>query len=94
MVAIIGRDTKQPDEHLDYDVDFSEWFEGRTDSPASFTASVPTGLTLDSSGLSGDKVRLVLSGGTDGEQYKVTVLLTTTDLIVKEADFIIKVKAV
>lgn len=94
MVAIIGRDTKQPDEVLDYDVDFSDWFADRSDSPASFTSSVPTGLTLESSGLSGQKVRLVLSGGDDGAQYKVTVLLTTTDLIVKEADFIVKVKAV
>lgn len=94
MVAIIGRDTKQPDEHLDYDIDFGDWFVGRTDSPASFAVVVPTGLTLDSSGLSGNKVRLVLSGGTDGQQYKVTVLMTTTDLITKEADFVLKIKAV
>lgn len=96
MVAILGRYYKQPDEALDYDVDFTDWFVDRADSPASFVVELEAGadLVVDSSNRSGNVVRIILSGGTSGTSYKVTVRLTTTDLVTKEADFIVKVKAV
>ncbi len=47
-----------------------------------------------SDSLDDEVVTVVLSGGTDGASYKVTVLLTTSDGIVKEADFIVRIKAV
>ncbi len=96
MPTIIGRDTKQPDEVLDYDVDFTDWFANREDVYSSFTATADTGITVVSSAkLAGvNKIRVVLSGGANGSQYKVTVLLTTSSGVVKEADFIVKIKAV
>lgn len=93
-VAILGKRTKQPDEILDYDVNYDEWFSNRTDTPASYTVDAETGITLVSDDLAGNVVRVVLGGGTAGESYKITVLLTTSDGIVKEADFVVKVKAV
>jgi hypothetical protein len=39
-------------------------------------------------------VKVILSGGTDGEAYKVTVRLTTSAGLVKEVDFQVKIKEV
>ena len=94
MSTILGRFTKQSDEVLDYDVSYEDWFADRADTPASFTVVAETGITVDSSARTGNVVRVVLSGGTHGTAYKVTVLLTTSDGIVKEADFVVKVKDV
>lgn len=94
MEAILGRRTKQPDETRDYDVSFEDWFSNRSDTPVSHTTAVETGITLVSSTLTGEVVKVILSGGTSGEQYKVTVLLTTSSGVVREGDFIVRVKAV
>jgi hypothetical protein len=94
MAKLLGKFIKQPNEILDYDVDFSEWFENRTDAPASHTSSAETGLTIVSSQLSGNVVKVICSGGTDGGAYKVTVRLTTTAGLVKEVDFQVKIKEV
>ena len=94
MPSILGKFTKQPDEVLDYDVSYDDWFSNRADTPSTHTVVVETGITKVSDTLTGNTVRVVLSGGVSGEQYKVTTLLTTSTGIVKEADFIVKVKAV
>lgn len=96
MPSILGRFTKQPDEALDYTVDFSDWFSTRGDAPSSYVVVVEDGLTLDGDSRAGEVVTVVLSGGTSGASYKVTVRLTTDAAtpITKEADFIVKVKAV
>lgn len=94
MSTILGKFSKQPQEILDYDVDFSKWFSNRVDSPASFVVVVESGITLVSSTRVGNVVKIVLSGGANGQQYKVTVRLTTNVGLVKEADFIVKVKEV
>jgi hypothetical protein len=93
-MSLLGRFTKQPAEVLDYDVDFTDFFEGRTDTPASFSVVAEPGITVIGSSRSGNVVKVLLSGGTDGTAYKVTVLLTTTTGVVREADFQVTVKAV
>lgn len=95
MPSIIARFVQQPTETLDYDVDFTDWFVDRADSPASFVAVAEddADITVTSS-RSGNVVRVVVSGGTSGTSYKITVRLTTTDLIVKEVDFVVRMKAV
>lgn len=105
MTAIIGRFTKQPSEILDYDVDFSDWFEGRTDTPASFTAAVDAGTVapgvtagagtpaaIVSATRTGNVIKVILSGGRPQTKYKVTVQLTTVAGLLKEADFTVAVK--
>lgn len=94
MAQLLGRYVKQSAEILDYDVDFSEWMEGRTDTPASFTAEAEAGITIVGSSRTGNIVKVVLSGGTSDTSYKVTVKLTTSLGLVREADFAVKVKDV
>lgn len=93
-MALLGKFTKQPQEVLDYDVDFSGWFSNRGDVIASFSASADPGVNVVSSALAGSVVKIVVSGGVDGASYKVTVRVTTTLGLVKEADFLIRVKEV
>lgn len=96
-VRVVGRFQKQPDEILDYDVDFGPWFSNRDDEPAAVDPIDVTGsdgITLVSSSITGNVVKVILSGGTADTTYKVTVLLTTSAGLVKEADFEVKVKAV
>lgn len=90
----IEKRTKQPAEVLEYPIKFDEWAEGRTDSPDSFAVTVPAGITLESSSLVGWVVWLVLSGGTSGQSYKITVRLTTdaSPPIVKETEFLLVVR--
>lgn len=94
MTAILGKFSKQSAEVLDYDVDFTDWFSNRTDTPESFTSTAETGITVVSSARSGNVIKTVLSGGTSGTKYKVTVRLTTSANLVKEADFTVTVKDV
>lgn len=94
MVQIYGRFSKQPNEVLDYDVDMTDWFSNRADSIASFTVSVPTGITEVGSNRNGNVIKIILSGGSIGEKYKVTVLVTTSTGVVKEVDFIVSIKEV
>lgn len=96
MARYIGRATKQSGETLDYPVDFGPWFEGRVDAPASFTVTADPGITIAGSARAGNVVSVSLSGGTDGQRYKVTVRLTTTASppIVREADFLITIRDV
>lgn len=94
MSKILGRFDKQPTEVLDYDVDYTEWVGTRTIAPTAHVVIVPTGITLVSSGLAGNVVRVVLSGGTTGTDYKITVRTTFDNGLVKEADFLVKVKEV
>lgn len=92
-MAILGRFTKQPTEVLDYDVDFSEWFADRTDTLGSFAVVAEAGITVARSTNIGNVVKVVLSGGTNGTKYKVTVRVTTTpNAYVREADFVVTVK--
>lgn len=93
-MGFLGKKVKQPGETLDYDVDFTDWFSTRADAPSSFTVTADTGITEGTHVLNGNVVKVWLSGGTDGQQYQVNVKMTTTSGAVKEADFIVKVKAV
>lgn len=95
-VRIVGKTEKQPDEVIDVIVDYTDWFSNRDDTAVSIAVTAETGLTLEDDSLTGNEARVVLSGGTSGERYKVTVLLTTSSspAIVKEADFYVKVREV
>ena len=91
-MAVLGRFVKQPSEVLDYDVDFSDWFDGRADTPSSHTVIAETGITVVGSSRTGNVVKVVLSGGTAGTKYKITVRLTTNTFLVKEAEFVVAIK--
>lgn len=92
-IANLGKTSKQPGETLDYDIDFTDWFQGRADAISSVTVTVPDGLTLVASGFTGTVCRLVLAGGMDQQSYKVTVLMRTSAFVPlsRECDFTVKV---
>lgn len=100
-VQILGKFQKQSAEILDYDVDFTEWFSNRVDTPAvvsPLSIVAEAGITVVGSSLTGMVAKVILSGGTAAatgappSKYKITVRLTTTSGLVKEADFVVTVK--
>ena len=91
---ILGSFSKQPVEVLDYDIDCSEWIVS-DDVLASAVATVDgTGLTIDSVLVSTPRVKVWLSGGTNGSSHKITVTITTDDGRVKQVEFRVRVKDV
>jgi hypothetical protein len=86
--------TKQPGETLDYDVSFVKWLERRAvpDSATMAVVTAPDGITLHAFTLNNGVVKLWISGGTDGESYKFTILLTTAAGRVKEVEILIKIR--
>lgn len=90
--ALLGKFFKQVSEILDYDVDFTDWFSKRSDTPASYVVVVEAGITKITDSRVGFIVKVLLSGGTNGTRYKITVRMTSTAGLVKEVDFTVTVK--
>lgn len=66
---------KDPDEVLDYSLDWSARLAG--DTISSVTWTVPAGLTRTSSQISGGTVTAFFSGGTEGETYPIGCRVVT-----------------
>ena len=67
---------KDPDEVLDFEVDWSARIA--TDTISSVTWTVPVGLTKTSQNLSGGIAVVWLSGGTAGQTYEIGCRVQTT----------------
>lgn len=90
-MSILGTYRQQPDEKLDYDVDYADWLEG-SDALLSKSVTIsPTGPTI-SSAIVGERIKTWVSGGTAGVKYKVTVTATTSSGRIKQDEFYIKCK--
>lgn len=85
---------KQPAEVQDYDIDFNEYLTAMADTGATHVVEVETGITKVSDTLAAGVVKVWLSGGTHGTNYKVTATLTTTGGRVKEHEILIRVRAI
>ena len=91
-MTILGIFTKQPAEKESYSIDFSDDLE-QTDGIASATTAVdPAGLTLVSSLLVGNRVKVTVLGGTVATKYKLTVTATTDDGRILQDEFVVKIK--
>lgn len=66
---------KDPDEVLDYRIDWSGRLDGDTISASTWV--VPIGITQDSASNTTTSATIWLSGGTSGEQYTLTNRVTT-----------------
>lgn len=93
-MSISGKFTKQPIEVQDYDIDFNEYLEFHNDVAVSHTSFAEAGVSILSSNLTGGVVKLFISGGTDGNTYKVSATITTQGGRVKQGDILVKVKEV
>lgn len=85
---------KQPAEVMDVDFSFVDWLAARPAATyLSHTVTIDTGATVVSSSHSAGIVKVIVSGGADGTEYKLTCRYTTNGLaLVREAECIIKVK--
>ena len=99
-MAVIGKDTKQPLEIDDWDVDYADWMPAG-DGVDFISTSVrvlsgpdTTPLVVDKTQATAKTVKVWLSGGADGAKYRVQVTCNTMNGRVKEAEFDIAVKEI
>ena len=100
---ILDRKTKQPNEVKDYPIDYSEWL---SDTPGQVLSSVletrvdcltdalDTSLSVVSASHTPTGVNVRLSGGTDQQNYKVTLRVQTSTGQVDESEFLMRIKEV
>ncbi|MGL4297338.1 MAG: hypothetical protein ACRCTG_16640 [Aestuariivirga sp.] len=89
---MLGIQTKQPADHLDYDISFEDWLP-EDDFVQAATSSVDVaGLTITDTLVMSPLVKVWLSGGVDGSTYKITVTATTNQGRVKETEFKLRVR--
>lgn len=92
-MAVLATFEKQPIDVQDYDISFSAWLTSlNSDTIVSAEASVTNGITLISCAESAGVVKVWLSGGNDGNTYRVIILVTTAGGRVKQVEIQIKVK--
>jgi len=82
--------TKQPRDHLDYDIDLSGWMTSG-DGVQSLEVIAPDGIEVTRTGYGPDRVKVWISGGTLAQSYKFPVLIHT-DSRIKEVDFMMIVQ--
>lgn len=83
-MALLGNCSKQTREVIDFDIDYSTALSGRPDVIISAVAEVyPVGMSV-ASGVTGNVVKIIATGGTSGTVYKVTVLTTLDTTLVYE----------
>ena len=90
--------TKQPADVLDYDLDFSDWLTGSDSitgavaTPSASDPVDPADLIVQSVQIVGQTVKVWVSAGVNGQNYKVTSTITTSEGRVKQLEFKIRVK--
>ncbi|ALF00328.1 hypothetical protein SEA_ARCHIE_22 [Mycobacterium phage Archie] len=68
--------TQDPDEVLDYTIDWSEWLaEG--DTITEVTATPASGITVDSTSFTVSSTTIWVSGGAAGQRYDISVHVVT-----------------
>jgi hypothetical protein len=98
-MSILERFTKQPAEVKDYDVDYAPWLDPMTDTLTAVSTAVicttnaeDTALEIDSVERTDKQVKLWISGGTDGQKYKITIQATTAGGRLDESELVFTVK--
>ena len=90
---IIGMAQKQPDEYLDYNVDFTDWMpDGDIITSAEVTVSPAGELTSNNIMILNPIVKFWLADGVNGSTYKLTVKITTDGGRIKEDELKIRVR--
>lgn len=93
-MTVLGKYKKQPAEKLDYDVTYDDFFVNRTDALQGVVVTADAGITLATPVVSGNNVKLFLSGGTEGITYEITLRMTTTTGVIKEDEFRVTIKEI
>lgn len=90
----LEKKNKQPQDVIDYPVDFSEWLAERPGYEIdTYTVTVEAGISLVTHIRIGAVITVFLGGGTSGTTYKVTVRATMAPTpLIKEFEFLVRVK--
>lgn len=96
---ILGTYRKQTADELDYDVEYEDWLidsDGLSQNVAPEVTVEPEGLEILSVTRDYDnrRVKIWVGGGEDGEQYKVSITLETSEGRVRQDEFYIIVRDV
>lgn len=96
-MAILGTFTMQPADEWDYDIDYSRWLtasDGLSETVAPVVTVEPAGLEVESVTRDYDnrRVKVWLSGGVDGQRYKVEVTTRTREGRVRQDEFFVIVR--
>lgn len=96
---ILDKKEKQPVEVKDYPINYAEWLAESGDTLSNVSATVVcltdstnTALTVSSLTMAPTAVAVWLSGGTNGQRYKVSVNVTTAGGRIDQSEFIVKIK--
>ena len=82
---------KSPRDVLDYTFKWKAWLDKASDTVSSSTITVDSGITVDSDSNNTDSATVWLSGGTNGDSYKITNQIVTAGGRTKEGHFFVKV---
>lgn len=91
-MSILAKFTKQPVEVQDYDIDFNSYLASQSDTASAHAVMADSGITVASSNLTAGVVKVFVSGGVDGGQYKVSASITTAGGRLKQGDILIRVR--
>ena len=101
-MTILAKFEKQPSDIQDFDIDYTEWLTGMSDTapgPATLTpgpnclvVTADDGITITATALLNGVVKVYTSGGTSGTTYKIVSTLTTVGGRTKQAEIKVKVK--
>lgn len=91
----LGTITPQPNERLSYTVAYHEALDdGDEVSEVLACTASPAGLTVTAAQITADRVRLLVSGGTHGVLYKITLRVATDAGEIFEDELMCRVKEV
>jgi hypothetical protein len=94
-MALLKTFFKQPGDTQDYDIYYDEYILAMGEALAdahTVSATAEAGLTLGDVTIVDGVVKVWTSGGTTGETYKITVIVTTAGGRVHESEVAVKVK--
>lgn len=90
-MTVLDSFKQQPDEVLDYDIDFSE-FLPKTDSIVSASLNVFGGSLGTSFAIAPKRVKVWCYDGVNGVRYKISVTVETEEFRVKQVEFNLLIK--
>lgn len=91
-MSVLGPEVKDPNATLNYSVDWSDNLTGETIGTSTWSSS-PTGLTVGTGSISSLSTTTSVAGGTAGYVYVVSNKVYTSNGIVDERSFTLRVES-
>lgn len=92
MSQLFTLEPKDPNAVLDYQIDWSKWLARFSDTISASEWVVPAGITMNSETNTNTVATIWLSGGTAGQDYRLTNRITTTQGRTQDKTITIHVK--